>query len=237
MTGEPFATITDEDTFVERLDPECVALATELVSLARFCHAQGWARATSGNFSARAGEARVLVTASGLDKGALVEGDFLLVDFDAKPERVGARPPSAETPLHCALYRKRKAVGAVAHTHSVAATVLSRHFARRGSVTLRGYEMAKALGATTHDIALALPIFENAQDTVTLARHIESKLDQNAVAYLIEGHGLTTWAPDVASLRRHVDALEFMLACELAALSLPAEAPRGGPPRPPARPG
>jgi ribulose-5-phosphate 4-epimerase/fuculose-1-phosphate aldolase len=32
---------------------------------------------------------------------------------------------------------------------------------------------------------------------------------------------LTTWGPDVAAVRRHVDALEFLLACELAALSLP----------------
>ncbi|HEU4533368.1 MAG TPA: methylthioribulose 1-phosphate dehydratase [Polyangiaceae bacterium] len=202
-------------------DGSAPALAAELAALARFCHAQGWVRATSGNFSARAGDGRVLITASGLDKGALGPGDFLLVDFEATPTRAGAKP-SAETPLHCALYRSRPAIGAVSHTHSIAATVLSRHFAPLGGLPLRGYEMAKALGATTHQTTLTLPVFANDQDTAALARLVEAKLEPDAVGYLIEGHGLTTWGPDVAAVRRHVDALEFLLACELAALSLPA---------------
>ncbi|HEU4408646.1 MAG TPA: methylthioribulose 1-phosphate dehydratase [Polyangiaceae bacterium] len=234
MTNEPNPPIADEDTFVERLD---VALAGELAALARFCHAQGWARATSGNFSARVGEARVLVTASGVDKGAIGEGDFALVNLEAKPEGEGGPSPSAEAPLHCAIYRRRPGVLAVAHTHSVASTVLSRHFARRGALSLRGYEMAKALGARSHETTLVLPILENSQDALALARAVEARLDRDSVGYLIEGHGLTTWGPDVAALRRHVEALEFLLACELASLSLPpADAPRPLPPRP-SRPG
>jgi methylthioribulose-1-phosphate dehydratase len=233
MTGEAGAPISDEDTLVERLDASLAPLAAELAALARFCHARGWTPATGGNFSARVGDGRALITASGVDKGALGEGDFLVVNFDARPEREGGPPPSAETPLHCALYRKRRAAFAVAHTHSVASTVLSRHYARRGVLALRGYEMAKALGASTHEAAIVLPVVENSQDTVALARAVEARLERGSVGYLIEGHGLTTWAPDVATLRRHVEALEFLLACELAALSLPpAEAPRPVPPRP-----
>jgi methylthioribulose-1-phosphate dehydratase len=238
MTNEPSLPITDEDTLVERLDSSLAPIAAELAALARFCHGQGWARATGGNFSARAGEARVLITASGIDKASMGESDFLIVNFDARPERDGGPPPSAETPLHCALYRKRRAVFAVAHTHSVASTVLSRHYARRGALSLRGYEMAKALGVKTHEATLTLPVIENSQDTVALARAVEARLENDSIGYLIEGHGLTTWAPDVASLRRHVEALEFLLACELAALSLPSvEAPRPVPPRPSRPPG
>jgi methylthioribulose-1-phosphate dehydratase len=37
-----------------------------------------------------------------------------------------------------------------------------------------------------------------------------------APAYLVAGHGLTTWAVDIAGARRHLEALEFMLACALA---------------------
>jgi methylthioribulose-1-phosphate dehydratase len=34
-------------------------------------------------------------------------------------------------------------------------------------------------------------------------------------AYLIDGHGIYTWGRDMAETRRHLEALEFMLACEL----------------------
>ena len=34
-------------------------------------------------------------------------------------------------------------------------------------------------------------------------------------AYLIEGHGLYTWGQDMQEARRHLEALEFLLACEL----------------------
>jgi len=35
------------------------------------------------------------------------------------------------------------------------------------------------------------------------------------VAYLIEGHGLYTWGATVDDAVRHIEALEFMLECEL----------------------
>jgi methylthioribulose-1-phosphate dehydratase len=33
--------------------------------------------------------------------------------------------------------------------------------------------------------------------------------------YLIAGHGLYAWGRDLAEARRHLEAFEFMLACEL----------------------
>ncbi len=234
MTHEPFDSIPDEDTLVERFEPGLVAVAAELASLALFCHAEGWGRAASASFSARAGEGRALITGAGLDKASLTTADFLLVDLDGKPERPGSAPAD-EAPLHGVIYRKRRDVGAVAFTHSVAATALSRHFARRGSLALRGYAMARALGSGGPDAALTLPVFRAAPDAAALARLVEPRLEKGSVGHLIEGAGLVTVAPDVASLRRRVEALEFLLACELAALSLPPleGAALRGPPRPP----
>ena len=34
-------------------------------------------------------------------------------------------------------------------------------------------------------------------------------------AYLIDGHGIYTWGRDMAEARRHLEALEFLLGCEL----------------------
>jgi methylthioribulose-1-phosphate dehydratase len=233
MTHEPFDAIPDDDTLVERFEPALVASAAEIASLALFCHGQGWARAGGASFSARAGEGRMLVTAAGRDKDSLTTADFSVVDFDGKLERPGP-PPSADAPLHGAVYRKVRGAAAVAFTYSLAATVLSRHLARRGSLPLRGYALARAIGSVgpaPADGALTLPVFKGSPDAGVLARLVEPRLDRSSVGHLIEGQGLMTWAPDLASLRRNVETLEFLLACELAALSLPAI--EGAPLRPP----
>ena len=196
-------------------EPVAHALA-EVVELARHCHARGWASATSGNFSRRVAAERMAISASGVDKALIGPSDVLLVALDGTPLEPGT--PSAEAPLHGALYQASPQIGAIAHTHSVAAAVLSRQFVQRGVLRLSGHEMAKAL-APVQDGALpdlALPIFENLQDTRALAKIVRQRLDRTpAVAYLVEGHGLSTWGRDLAQVRRHVEALEFMLACEL----------------------
>lgn len=189
----------------------------EVVALARHCHERGWASATSGNFSVRIGGERIAITATGIDKARVTPGDVLLLAPDGTPLEPGR--PSAEAPLHVELYRSRADVGAVAHTHSVAATVLSRHFASRGVLRLSSYEMAKALAPVKagEPPELNIPILENQQDTLALAQHARAQIEKSqAFAYLVEGHGLTTWGRDVAEVRRQVEALEFMLACELA---------------------
>src|SRR5690349_8842288 len=131
--------------------------AALLLSLARRCHSRGWALATSGNFSVRMDRHRFAITGSGLDKGALRPEDLLVVDLEGTP--LGDGRPSAETPLHAQIYRRRPWVKAIAHTHSVAATVLSRALAREGYLVLSGFEMLKALvGLQSHEATLRLPI-------------------------------------------------------------------------------
>ena len=66
----------------------------------------------------RIDDGRFAVTRSGLDKGALGPEDLLTVDLDGRS--LGEGRPSAETPLHAQIYRRRPGVFAVAHTHSVA---------------------------------------------------------------------------------------------------------------------
>jgi 2,3-diketo-5-methylthio-1-phosphopentane phosphatase/methylthioribulose-1-phosphate dehydratase len=190
----------------------------EVVELARYCHARGWASATSGNFSVRVAPEQVAITPSGVDKGRVMLCEVLLVNLDGEPLEPGT--PSAETPLHTALYRSSPTIGAVGHTHSVAGTVLSRRHAAQGFLRLTAYEMSKALmpasGGALQE--LVLPIVANSQDTVALARSVSTRLRQApTLAYLVEGHGLTTAGRSAADVRRHIEALEFMLACELAA--------------------
>ncbi|WP_437488089.1 methylthioribulose 1-phosphate dehydratase [Sorangium sp. So ce1014] len=194
------------------------SVAAGLIELSRWCYERGWTPATSGNFSARLSEDTFAITASGRPKGALGQSDIVVVNAEGRLTGPSAGRPSAETALHCQLYRRSSAIGAVAHTHSRAATVLSRRCAHEGYVTLAGYEVAKALsGVATHDRAVLLPVFVNTQDIQKLAEDVEAFMSAHPPVhgYLIAGHGLYTWGSDIADTIQHIEALEFMLDCAL----------------------
>jgi len=218
LADHPAVARFDELPFARREPQGAGDIArAQVIELAHHCHARGWALATGGNFSVRVSREQIAITASGIDKGRITPSGVLLVALDGTVLEPGS--PSAETPLHTALYRSSTAIGAVVHTHSVAGTVLSRRHASRGSLRLSGYEMSKALVPTSNGALgeLVLPIVANRQDTRALADVVSQRLAREpARAYLVEGHGLTTWGADAAEARRHVEALEFMLACELA---------------------
>lgn len=188
--------------------------AETLVAIGRWVSEQGWVPATAGNLSLRVAAGAVAITRSGVDKGELVPSDILLVDLD-NPTTPGT---SAETELHLAAYRALPAVGAVLHTHSPTATMLSRRHAKAGKVTFEGYELQKGIaGVTTHDIALDLPIYDNSQDIPALAAKITADGGYQAAAhgFLLAGHGLYTWGKTAAEARRHLVALEFLMDCVL----------------------
>ena len=64
--------------------------------------------------------------------------------------------------------------------------------------------------------AMDVPVFPNTQDMPELAAWVEAKLDEQPMwGYLIDGHGLYAWGRDMAEARRHLEAFEFLLGCEL----------------------
>ncbi len=187
-----------------------------LIRVAREFGQQGWTPATSGNYSVRVADNRLMMTRSGVHKRDLDRDGLMPVDLDGKPTEGGR--PSAETGLHTQLYRQFPDVNAVLHVHSPAATVASRMFQAQGQVELSDYEMLKAFaGITTHEARLSVPILPNKQDIEALAASIQPWLADGATrwVYLIAGHGLYAWGPEVADAARHVEALEFLLACHL----------------------
>ncbi len=191
-------------------------LAGEIITNVRELALAGWTPATSSNFSRRLDERHAAITVSGRDKGRLTEHDIMVVDLDGRA--VGSdHKPSAETLLHTQLYRRFAEVGCVLHTHSQVQTVASRLYAGDGHVRLEGYELLKAFhGNTTHEVAIDLPVLPNTQDMPALAARVEALLDERCMwGYLIDGHGLYAWGRDMAEARRHLEAFEFLLGCEL----------------------
>ncbi|MDQ6942919.1 MAG: methylthioribulose 1-phosphate dehydratase [Candidatus Eremiobacteraeota bacterium] len=185
----------------------------EIAAFGRFAALRGWVPATSGNFSRRIDAEHVALTRSGIDKGAIGVGDVAVLTI-GEPPPTGA---SAEAPLHLARYRTDPAIGAIFHVHTVASTVLSRLDADGGCVRTDGFEMHKAIGSRTHEGAIEIPVFRNEQDTAALAETVEARLGRGAAVpgFLLAGHGLYAWGATAADARRHVEGLEFLLACHL----------------------
>ena len=79
-------------------------LKRDLVSVSHLFYQRGWSLATSSNFSARVDADRILITASGKDKGTMTDKDVILVDRKGRVLAPQDGKPSAETILHCRLY-------------------------------------------------------------------------------------------------------------------------------------
>jgi len=190
------------------------SLAQAMIEAGALFHRRGWVPATGGNFSARLSSQQVLITASGVHKGELKRDDFLVADMDGQPLEAG-RKSSYETGLHMQLYRRDPTIGAVLHVHTIANTVLSRRLDR---IELSGYELLKLLpGAPDPAARVEIPVFGNDQDIARLSARVDAHMSERAKvsAYLIAGHGLYAWGDNVAQARHRVEALEFMLECEL----------------------
>ena len=100
------------------------ALREGVAAVARRLVSSGLVTGTSGNVSARTPEGDVLITPSGLSYEVMDPESIVLVDLDGELLE-GSLVPSSETPMHTGIYKARRNVEAVVHTHSRYATTLA----------------------------------------------------------------------------------------------------------------
>ena len=192
-------------------------LAEALIAAGRRMDQRGWVPATSGNLSARMDGDRMAITRSGVHKGFLTPRDIISVDFDGRSLTPDGKP-SAETLLHCQIYRLRPEAGAVLHGHSVPATALTLALPVAHMIHLEGYEILKAWSAfTTHEVKASLLVVDNDQDMQRLAGRLAPALEagEAPIGYVLRGHGVYVWGADVTAALYRLEALEFLLATEI----------------------
>lgn len=193
-------------------NPLAVALCEAMAAI----HQRGWCDGTGGNFSCvtQRDPLELLMAPSGVDKGSLRPDQLIWVDGSGQVLG-GNGKASAETLLHLAIV-KTAGAGAVLHTHSQAATLLSAMAEERqgptGYVEISGLEMLKGLeGITSHTAKVAIPVLANDQDIKRLSLKAEPLIRQAPHGLLIAGHGLYAWGPDLTTAKRHLEILEFLL--------------------------
>jgi L-fuculose-phosphate aldolase len=117
--------------------------------------ANGLVGGTWGNISCRADDTKMAITPSGMSYETLSPDDIAIVDFrtdDISWE--GKYKPSAEMKLHIAIYRERKNIGAVIHSHSMNASTVA--VARREVPPILD-DMVQIIGPTIRVAEYALP--------------------------------------------------------------------------------
>ena len=207
----------------------------QLRECGRLFYQRGWSVGTSSNYSCVLSDDpfRVLITASGYDKGRLENYHFVVVDEKGSLVEVPQTEPprkmraSAETMLHIVAARHFGA-RSVLHTHSIWGTLLSEFHAAESGFCIEGYEMLKGFsGISTHETRKWIPIFENTQNIPALAVEVERMMEKDPEliqhGFLIRKHGLYTWGESVDDARRHIEIFEFLFECEGRRLSLPVE--------------
>ena len=163
------------------------ALRKEIVLRARELDASGLNRGASGNISARSGDA-MLVTPSGVAPSRLEPAMIARMPLEPEDGRwEGPLEPSSEWRFHRDLLRARPDFGAVVHTHSPFATVLS--IARRPIPAVH-YMMAAFGGA---QIACAdYACYGTAELSAAVLAAIEGR-----AGCLMANHGMVVGGPDM----------------------------------------
>jgi L-fuculose-phosphate aldolase len=101
-----------------RVPPE---LAEQMLAVCHRLDARGLVAGTDGNVSVRFSRQHLLVTPTGMNKGAVRREDLVVCDLQGKPVQGSARL-TTEIRIHLAVYQQRDDVCAVVHAHPPHAT-------------------------------------------------------------------------------------------------------------------
>ncbi len=162
-------------------------ISERIVKAGRKLHNNGLVRGTSGNISARIpGTDKILIKPSGARMEALEPGELVLVDLQENEIRRESKV-SLETPMHAAIYRVRKDVQAVIHTHPPTATA---------------FGIAKIKILPLHiEMFLLLPngvpiVRYKKPGSKALASAVQQSIS-NYDAIILENHGIVTVGADI----------------------------------------
>jgi len=114
---------------------------------------EGLVARTWGNISIRVDETYMLITPSGRNYEDLSPEDIVLVNYHTSKHE-GKIKPSSEKELHCEIYRTRKKIHAVIHTHQMNASTVA---AAQREVPPILDDMAQIIGPSVRVAEYALP--------------------------------------------------------------------------------
>lgn len=146
----------------------------------------GLVQGTWGNISIRLDEKHMVVTPSGLDYLRLKPEDMVVVNIETM-EYNSPLKPTSEKKIHAAVYRSRKDVGAVIHSHPVHCSSVA---AARKELPVMTEEMQKYVGGPARAAKYGLPGTKGLTNAT-----VEALGERNAC--LMANHGVLACADSI----------------------------------------
>jgi len=144
------------------------------------------------------GEEAIAVTPSGRKYGDMRFQDICVVDLDLK--RIDATcDPSIESPMHIAVYKNRRDVNAVIHTHQAYASVFS---VLNLPIPPLFDEVTASVGAAIDVVPYGLSGSEE------LLENVVSKLGNRGHCYILQNHGALCIGKNLEKTVNFVELLE-----------------------------
>ncbi|ABR31695.1 aldolase [Thermosipho melanesiensis] len=167
----------------------------EILRAVKFIVDNNLVKGTWGNVSIREGNI-IYITPSGVPYDKLKEGMISVVDFNGN--LVEGLKPSSELPTHIEIYKSRKDVRAIVHTHPVFSSTISVVSSEIPPII---EDAVMILGPEIKVSEYALP------GTWELAKNVVDALSDNH-AVILKNHGLITVGTNID------EALTASLICE-----------------------
>jgi methylthioribulose-1-phosphate dehydratase len=188
-------------------------MKSELVNTIRFYNQKGWSPATSTNYSFR-DEQDIWVTRSGIDKSEITEDDFILVNEKSIPlGKYSGIKPSAETQIHCDIYKLFPDTKVILHSHGKYPVLCS--LKNNVFIEFEGFEVQKGFkGQITHDQKVKIPIFANSQEMSFFTEELSRRIDElENSCFIIQQHGTYAWGETLFEAKRHLETLDYLCEC------------------------
>jgi L-fuculose-phosphate aldolase len=185
-------------------------ISERIVKTGRELHDHGLVRGTSGNISARIPSTDTfLIKPSGAHMEKLKPGELVLVDLKGRKIK-GKLNVSLETPMHTAIYRVRKDVQAVVHTHPPTATAFG--IAKTAILPLQ-IEMFMILPNGVPVVPFKMP------GSKALASAVQ-KIIANYDAIILENHGIVTVGTNIEAACSLNEMVEEAAKIQLSAMTI-----------------
>lgn len=200
-----------------------------ICELCRRFHAKGWVSGTGGGISLKPNQSQALVAPSGVQKEELKPSDLFLIELNASSEgyeiiqQPTSKRISACTSIFVNIYRNRPTAGAIIHSHSIHAVLLTK-ITPGNAVILQGYEMLKGLEGGKYFGTHEVPILNNVEHECDLAEAVgKAVLDfPDSHAVLVRDHGVYIWGRTWEQAKVHAECYDYLFEASVKEKSLKA---------------
>lgn len=161
---------------------------------------KGYTVGTGGNISILIeGENAVAITPTSMDYFGIHIDDICIVDFNMNILEGKEFKPSIETEMHIEVYKHRRDVNAIIHTHQVYASIFA----------LINEPIPALFDEVTLNTGHIIDIIPYAlSGSHQLTQNIVSQLNNRCNCYIIQNHGALTLGLSIENAYRNVELLE-----------------------------